>query len=132
MPGCAVKSAASDYRQLHAVRPLPSVYERAEQRTGAAAYQSAGPSATHAGLPADAFGPKDLEIKTLLMDAQDHGYPLEGDALAQAAIRAANQSHTPYSQSPSGVALELRDGTIFSGSCAETPRLTQRCHYRAH
>ena len=53
------------------------------------------------------------------MDAQDHGYPLDGDALSQAAIRAANQSHTPYSQSPSGVALELRDGTIFSGSYAE-------------
>lgn len=67
----------------------------------------------------DAFGPKDLEIKTLLMDAQDHGYPLAGDALTQAAIKAANQCHAPYSQSPSGVALELHDGTIFSGSYAE-------------
>jgi cytidine deaminase len=67
----------------------------------------------------DAFGPKDLDIKTLLMDAQDHGYPLEGDDLAQAAIKAANQSHAPYSKSPSGVALELRDGTIFAGSYAE-------------
>lgn len=67
----------------------------------------------------DAFGPKDLDIKTLLMDEQDHGYPLEGDALAQAAIQAANHSHTPYSKAPSGVALELRDGTIFSGSYAE-------------
>jgi cytidine deaminase len=59
----------------------------------------------------DAFGPKDLDIKTLLMDAQDHGYALEGDALTQAAIKAANRCHAPYSQSPSGVALELRDGT---------------------
>jgi cytidine deaminase len=67
----------------------------------------------------DAFGPKDLNIKTLLMDVQDHGYPLEGDALSQAAIKAANQCHTPYSNSPSGVALELKDGTIFSGSYAE-------------
>ena len=67
----------------------------------------------------DAFGPKDLDIKTLLMDEQDHGYPLEGDALTQAAIKAANKSHTPYSKSPSGVALELADGTIFSGSYAE-------------
>jgi hypothetical protein len=24
----------------------------------------------------DAFGPKDLEIKTLLMDHQDHGFPV--------------------------------------------------------
>ncbi|WP_235501627.1 cytidine deaminase, partial [Trabulsiella odontotermitis] len=67
----------------------------------------------------DAFGPKDLEIKTLLMDDQDHGYTLEGDALAQAAITAANKSHMPYSNSPSGVALECRDGTVFSGSYAE-------------
>ncbi|CAH6636848.1 cytidine deaminase [Pseudocitrobacter vendiensis] len=67
----------------------------------------------------DAFGPKDLDIKTLLMDEQNHGYSLEGDALTQAAIKAANKSHTPYSKSPSGVALELADGTIFSGSYAE-------------
>lgn len=67
----------------------------------------------------DAFGPKDLDIKTLLMDEQDHGYPLQGDALSQAAISAANRSHTPYSHSPSGVALELACGTIFSGSYAE-------------
>ncbi|WP_419581657.1 cytidine deaminase, partial [Stutzerimonas stutzeri] len=66
----------------------------------------------------DAFGPKDLDIKTLLMDDQDHGYALAGDELAQAAIAAANKSHTPYSKSPSGVALELRDGKIFSGSYA--------------
>lgn len=67
----------------------------------------------------DAFGPKDLGIKTLLMDEQNHGFAPEGDALAQAAIAAANRSHMPYSQSPSGVALECKDGTIFSGSYAE-------------
>ena len=67
----------------------------------------------------DAFGPKDLEIKTLLMDEQDHGYTLTGDDLTRAAIRAANKSHTPYSKSPSGVALQCRDGRIFSGSYAE-------------
>ena len=67
----------------------------------------------------DAFGPKDLEIKTLLMDEQDHGFALSGDDLSQAAIRAANKSHTPYSKSPSGVALQCRDGRIFSGSYAE-------------
>jgi cytidine deaminase len=67
----------------------------------------------------DAFGPKDLEIKTLLMDEQDHGYALTGDALNQAAIAAANKSHAPYSKAPSGVALECRDGTLFTGSYAE-------------
>ncbi|MGP3592469.1 cytidine deaminase [Vagococcus sp. WN89Y] len=67
----------------------------------------------------DAFGPKDLDIKTLLMDAQDHGYPLRGDSLSQAAIDAANKSHTPYTHSPSGVAIACADGQIFSGSYAE-------------
>lgn len=67
----------------------------------------------------DAFGPKDLDIKTLLMDEQDHGYALSGDALSEAAIAAANKSHTPYSKSPSGVALQCRDGRIFTGSYAE-------------
>lgn len=67
----------------------------------------------------DAFGPKDLEIKTLLMDAQDHGFAPRGDALTQAAIAAASQSHSPYTHSPSGVALLCRDGQIFSGRYAE-------------
>ncbi|EAN1698179.1 cytidine deaminase [Salmonella enterica] len=67
----------------------------------------------------DAFGPKDLEIKTLLMDEQDHGFRLTGDTLTQAAITVANKSHMPYSHSPSGVALECKDGRIFTGSYAE-------------
>lgn len=67
----------------------------------------------------DAFGPTDLAIKTLLMDDEDHGYAQQGDKLACAAIAAANRSHAPYSKAPSGVALELKDGTIFSGSYAE-------------
>ena len=67
----------------------------------------------------DAFGPKDLDIRTLLMDEQDHGFAPQGDALTQAAIAAASRSHMPYSQSPSGVALECKDGRIFSGSYGE-------------
>lgn len=67
----------------------------------------------------DAFGPKDLEIKTLLMDTQDHGFAPRGDELTQAAIAAASQSHSPYTNSPSGVALLCRDGQIFSGRYAE-------------
>ncbi|WLI77764.1 cytidine deaminase [Kosakonia sp. H02] len=67
----------------------------------------------------DAFGPKDLDIKTLLMDEQNHSFPLRGDKLTQAAIAAANQSHSPYTQSPSGVALAGRNGQIFSGRYAE-------------
>ncbi|WP_039058688.1 cytidine deaminase [Enterobacter sp. Bisph1] len=67
----------------------------------------------------DAFGPVDLDIKTLLMDEQHHGFTASGDALTQAAIHAANHSHTPYTDSPSGVALLCHDGRIFSGSYAE-------------
>jgi len=67
----------------------------------------------------DAFGPKDLDIKTLLMDEEDHGFAVTGDALAQAAIVAANKSHAPYSQAPAGLALECRDGTRFAGRYAE-------------
>lgn len=67
----------------------------------------------------DAFGPKDLEINTLLMDDESHGFPVEGEALVKAAIDAANQSHAPYSNAPSGVAIELSNGQIFAGRYAE-------------
>ncbi|EPB6465456.1 cytidine deaminase [Cronobacter dublinensis] len=67
----------------------------------------------------DAFGPRDLDIKTLIFDTENHGFALHGDALTQAAIAAANRSHAPYSQSPSGLAIETRDGAVFTGSYAE-------------
>ncbi|AGQ30275.1 cytidine deaminase [Serratia liquefaciens] len=68
----------------------------------------------------DAFGPKDLNIATLLMDHVDHGFQLTlTDELEMAALAAANQSHAPYSNAHSGVALEAEDGTIYSGRYAE-------------
>lgn len=67
----------------------------------------------------DAFGPRDLNITTLLLDKVDHGYLAEGDALAQAAIAAANQSHAPYSGSHSGIALRTSGGAIVTGRYAE-------------
>ncbi|CNG01481.1 cytidine deaminase [Yersinia massiliensis] len=68
----------------------------------------------------DAFGPKDLAITTLLMDAVDHGYSLaETDPLTQAALDGANHSHAPYSLAHSGVAVELADGSIYIGRYAE-------------
>ena len=68
----------------------------------------------------DAFGPKDLNIATLLMDRVDHGFQLTlTDELEMAALAAANQSHAPYSNAHSGVALEAEDGTIYSGRYAE-------------
>jgi cytidine deaminase len=101
------------------VRPLSSVYERTEQRPALRIHLPGAKRIRWSTICRTPFGPKDLEIKTLLMDEQDHGFPLSGDALAQAAIQAANRCHMPYSNSPSGVALELKDGTIFAGSYAE-------------
>ena len=51
------------------------------------------------------------------MDEQDHGFPLSGDALAQAAILAANRCHMPYSKLTIRRCVELKDGT--TGSYAE-------------
>ena len=68
----------------------------------------------------DAFGPRDLDIKTLLMDEEDHNLSLASDdVLAQAALDAANRSHAPYSQAYSGVALEAADGNVYCGRYAE-------------
>ena len=67
----------------------------------------------------DAFGPRDLNITTLLLDKVDHGYQGEGDALAQAAIAAANQSHAPYSGSHCGIALRTASGATVTGRYAE-------------
>ncbi|WP_110877204.1 cytidine deaminase [Franconibacter helveticus] len=67
----------------------------------------------------DAFGPRDLDIKTLIFDAEDHAFALKGETFADAAIKAASRSHAPYSQSPSGIALQTADGQIFTGSYAE-------------
>ncbi|WP_413732394.1 cytidine deaminase [Sodalis sp. RH20] len=41
------------------------------------------------------------------------------DPLAQQALQAANQSHAPYSQAHSAVALQTADGRIFAGRYAE-------------
>ena len=78
----------------YAVRSLPSVYERTEQRAGAA-HSSAGSRSMPGALSAGRLWPEDLEIKTLLMDEQDHGFPVRGDALTQAAIQASNRCRRP-------------------------------------
>lgn len=77
------------------------------------------PATLHEYLP-DSFGPADLNITTLLMDTTDHGYKTPSrDRLLCAAIEAANQSHAPYSESHSGIALQLKDGSLFTGRYAE-------------
>ncbi|KKB04138.1 cytidine deaminase [Pantoea anthophila] len=67
----------------------------------------------------DAFGPRDLDISTFLMDRVDHGYVAAGDELVQAAVAAANASHAPYSQSHAGIALLTVSGSIVTGRYAE-------------
>ena len=68
----------------------------------------------------DAFGPRDLDIKTLLMDEENHNLSLaNADELTLAALDAANRSHAPYSHAYSGVALEAEAGTVYSGRYAE-------------
>jgi cytidine deaminase len=41
------------------------------------------------------------------------------DALAQVALKAACMAYSPYTKSPSGVALKTRSGRIFAGSYIE-------------
>ncbi len=67
----------------------------------------------------DAFGPADLNISERLLTPVNHGFVVQGDALHQAAISAANRSHAPYSHSYSGVALRSQSGKIFTGCYAE-------------
>lgn len=76
-------------------------------------------SATLADYLPDAFGPRDLAISRLLLDEQHHGLHADGDALCRAAVAAANRSHAPYSNAPSGVALALKNGRVLAGSYAE-------------
>lgn len=73
----------------------------------------------HQYLP-DAFGPKDLNIPSLLLDPACHHltYATE-DKLIQLALKAANMSHAPYSHCLCGVALQTKCGEIFQGSYAE-------------
>ncbi|MGL5345535.1 MAG: cytidine deaminase [Plesiomonas sp.] len=81
-------------------------------------------SKLHDYLP-EAFGPRDLNITTLLMDSQTHQLSFEKyadmakDVVMQQALSAANASHAPYSQSYSGVALQTASGQIYQGMYAE-------------
>ncbi|MDA5488250.1 cytidine deaminase [Yersinia kristensenii] len=78
------------------------------------------PASTLGQYLPDSFGPKDLDITTLLMDPVNHQYKVaDTDALTQAALDGANHSHAPYSLSHSGVALETADGNIYAGRYAE-------------
>ena len=68
----------------------------------------------------ESFGPKDLDIEDRLMKDNMLSYSApENDPLLLKVVDAMNKSHAPYTKNYSGVALELDDGTIYSGAYAE-------------
>ncbi|MFR3707615.1 MAG: cytidine deaminase [Enterobacter hormaechei] len=75
----------------------------------------------------DAFGPKDLEIKTLLMDEQDHGYALSGMRSAKRPlpppIKATPHTANHQAASPFSAATAASSPAAMQ----RTPRLTRRC-----
>lgn len=66
------------------------------------------------------FGPRDLGVTSGLLAPAANGLAIdEDDALAQAALAAANMSYAPYSKAYAGVALRTHAGTIVTGPYAE-------------
>lgn len=79
-----------------------------------------GQTATLRQLLPSAFGPRDLQVATALMAERNEGLTIpEDDALAQAALAAANMSYAPYSSALGGVAVRTGSGEIVSGAYAE-------------
>ena len=69
-----------------------------------------------------AFGPMDLGHTGNMMAANSHPVSLQiesAEALTLNALEAARFSYAPYTNDHAGCALQLQDGSIFSGSYAE-------------
>ncbi len=80
------------------------------------------PTVTIAELLPRAFGPKNLGMSKGAFPVERRSLTLKmdsGDALVLAAFKAACGAHSPYSKSPSGVAVETSDGRVFAGSYIE-------------
>ncbi|MCH9612248.1 MAG: Cytidine deaminase [Chlamydiia bacterium] len=74
-----------------------------------------------ANLLPEAFGPKELGLTGNLM-MRPEGVSLEcGDErpLVQQAFQAALHAYTPYTESYAGVAIRMKDGSVFTGSYLE-------------
>lgn len=75
------------------------------------------------------FGPTNLGVSENLMDSVPHDMKpaTSVDELQIKAIAAANRSYSPYSKSPSGIALQTKNG-IYTGryaeNCAYNPSLS--------
>lgn len=77
-----------------------------------------------AQLLPQSFGPRDLGLAGGLLAPQDHRLTAtnaaeSASAIAAAAVEAANRSYAPYTRAYAGCALELEDGSIWSGSYVE-------------
>lgn len=70
------------------------------------------------GYLPESFGPRDLNIEKRLFDPQQQDFGTHADPLINAAIHSASQSYAPYSQTFSGVALQVGD-QILTGRYAE-------------
>ena len=86
------------------------------------------PSTRFADILPMAFGPSDLGISDRLMVSPDNQLTLESDSvLAQQALSAAASSYSPFSQSPSGIALQTSNGLYlgrYAENCAYNPSLS--------
>lgn len=68
----------------------------------------------------ESFGPKDLNITTLLMEDKPQKYIIsDDDLLLTNAVTALNISHAPYSENYCGIAIQLDDQSIYIGAYAE-------------
>nr|WP_086937994.1 cytidine deaminase [Thaumasiovibrio occultus] len=75
--------------------------------------------ALHDYLP-ESFGPSDLGQAEGLMAKTTPSFTAESDSpLVKAALEAAALSHAPYSKNLSGIALQTRNGNIYTGRYAE-------------
>jgi cytidine deaminase len=78
-----------------------------------------------AELLPSSFGPRDLGVEGGLMQHEHHALAIDAndmdanDAVARAALVAADMSYAPYSKSYAGVALRTRDGAVVAGAYAE-------------
>lgn len=75
------------------------------------------PSSLNSLLP-KSFGPKDLGKEGGLLTPEERSHSSNSDLIAKA-IEAACHSYSPYTDSPAGVAIRTKDGTLFSGGYLE-------------
>ncbi len=89
------------------------------QREGLVILTPNSPPQTLAELLPQSFGPIDLGITGDLMSAAQPAATEYASSLLDKACEAARISYAPYTHSKSGVAIEMRNGKIYTGSYLE-------------